>query len=125
MLNPTGDRATPRPLLVFDGDCALCRNWVARVRKLDRDGRIDAVPLRDSEATRRTGRDTTALSKAVHFVRPDGGVTEGATALRDVLRYLRGGRLVAWAFALPGAMWVADRVYAGVAARRATNLPAE
>lgn len=120
MLSATGGPATPRPLLVYDGDCAMCRRWVERLRALDHEGCVDTMPLRHAAAPLRTGRSRIALAKAVHVVRADGAVVDGATAVREVLRYLRGGRLVRGALGVPGAMWVADRIYAWVAGRRAS-----
>ena len=123
MLNVPGDRDAPRPLLVYDGDCALCRTWVARAQTLDRDARVDTMSLHDTAAPRRTGRTRADLAEAVHLVLPDGTVATGVTAIREVSRYLRWGWLVGWVLWLPGAKRVADRMYARIAARRTAGAP--
>ncbi len=116
-----GDAGCRRPVIVYDGECTRCRRWVERVGALDPAGQLRAVPLQDASAARVTGRSPEQLLREVHLVHPDGGVVHGAEAVRDVLRYLRGGRLVAWLFALPGVSWIATRAYARVARRRVTR----
>jgi predicted DCC family thiol-disulfide oxidoreductase YuxK len=122
VLNTHGGQAEPpQAIVVYDGACERCRRWVAWARSLDARGRIRTLPLQDSRATRVTGRSRQALLRAVHLVHPDGSVVDGPGAVRDVLRYLRGGGLFAWIFRLPGAPWVAARAYAWVARRRKTG----
>jgi predicted DCC family thiol-disulfide oxidoreductase YuxK len=115
------DQMTPGVLLVYDGDCALCQRWVERVRWLDRTGSVDTLPLQHARAVPATGRASADLRRAVHLVRSDGTVIDGAGAIRDLLQYLRGGRLVRWLFRLPGGMQVAEWVYGWVARRRTTG----
>ena len=116
-----GDREPRRPVVVYDGACTRCRWWVERVGALDPAGRLRAMPLQDARAVRVTGRSTEQLVREVHLVHPDGGVVCGAEAVRDVLRYLRGGKVVAWLFTFPGVSWVAARAYGWVARRRVTR----
>ncbi len=108
-----------RPVLLYDGGCGFCRDWVARLARLDRAGRIDALP-----AERRHDRPSLpsipdeALDRAMHLVLPDGRVLAGARALPEILRRLPRWRLAAPLFGVPGVGWLADRVYAWVVARR-------
>jgi predicted DCC family thiol-disulfide oxidoreductase YuxK len=116
-----GGAAPGRPVIVYDGECARCRRWIERTAALDRAGRLQTLPLQSADAAHVTGRTPEQLLQAVHLVHPDGGVVHGAAAVRDVLRYLRGGKLVAWLFTLPGVSWMATRTYAWVARRRVTR----
>ena len=113
-----GMRGSAGPLVVYDGECDLCLQWVGRVRAIDGEGRVRSMPLQDGCAERVTGRTPVQLRRALHLVHPDGTVVQGAEAIRDVLGYLRGGRFVSWLFRLPGAMWLATRIYVRVAGRR-------
>jgi predicted DCC family thiol-disulfide oxidoreductase YuxK len=40
----------PRPVLLYDGDCRLCRFAARTVARLDRDGELRLLPLDDAEA---------------------------------------------------------------------------
>lgn len=109
--------APARPTLVFDGRCGFCRRWVGRVAALDHRALLDLVPLQDAKVLAVTGQSVERLKTAVHFVRHDGFVFAGAAAVREVSRYLRGGRIVRGMLVVPGAMRVADWVYGWVAQR--------
>ena len=110
----------PRPIVIYDGMCARCRRWIRWAHSLSRQGQLCTLPLHDRRAVEVAGRSRQELLRAVHVVHPDGAVVHGAEAVRDVLRYLRGGRLFAWLFELPGALWLAKRIYAWAAERRVT-----
>lgn len=107
------------PTLVYDGNCGFCRRWVERLRRRDEAGRIALIPAAErSSVPGLPPLDAAALDRAMHLVLPDGTVLAGARALPAVLRLLPRWWLVAWVFRIPGVPWVADRVYAWVAARR-------
>jgi len=59
-----------------------------------------------------------ALDRAMHLILPSGAVFSGARSLPHLLPLLPGGFLPALALRLPGALWLADRAYQWVAARR-------
>jgi predicted DCC family thiol-disulfide oxidoreductase YuxK len=106
-----------RPTLIYDGACGFCGTWVKRMKRLDRDDVIWLLPLQDARATELSGQPRERLQEAAHLVRPDGAVFAGAAAAREALRYLRGGRMVAFIGGMPGMMPLAERVYAWVARR--------
>ena len=110
----------PDHVLIYDGDCAMCTRWMERVRRWDRDGRIEALPLQSPVVAARFPQLThDALMEAMHFVEPDGRVSAGAQAAERMLRILPLGGGLGWLFHLPGARRIADRVYRTVAANRA------
>jgi predicted DCC family thiol-disulfide oxidoreductase YuxK len=103
--------------LIYDGECGLCRAAVARVRRWDRDGRLDYVAFQDP-AVERFGIDLPALVAAMHLLLPDGRVFAGADAVPHLLRRLRGKAWLARAFLIPGVLPLARRVYRRIAERR-------
>jgi predicted DCC family thiol-disulfide oxidoreductase YuxK len=108
-----------RPVLLYDGTCGFCRTWIDRLRRWDRAGRIDYVPYQQRAVVAGLppiGDD--ALDRAAHLVAPDGSVCAGARAMPMLLGYLPGGSLLRPFFRVPGVPWLADRVYAWVAANR-------
>ena len=62
---------TERPMLIYDGECGICRSAVTRLRLWDRNGRLDYVPFQDSSVAR-FGIELPALAAAMHLLLPDG-----------------------------------------------------
>ena len=106
-------------MLLYDGDCAFCRAWVARLRQLDRSGSIAFVPAADRwdiVGLPMVGDDQ--LDRAMHLVTADGTVLAGARALPEILRYLPRHRWLRLLWGMPGVPWLADRIYSAIARRR-------
>ena len=77
------------------------------------------VPFQDSLALAPLPRIPRAdLEEAMHLVSPDRQVLKGAAALPALLRMMPGGAPLAWLYRLPGAPWLAARVYRLVAGNR-------
>jgi len=115
-LSMPGD--TSGPTLIYDGECDLCRDAVELLRRWDREHVLRFVPFQDGAAVARFGLALPALAAAMHLVLPDGRVLAGADAAPELLRLLPRKRWLAWWFRVPGAMPLARRVYAWIAARR-------
>jgi predicted DCC family thiol-disulfide oxidoreductase YuxK len=113
-----GDASGPGPTLIYDGDCSLCSQAVALLRRWDREQVLRFVPFQDGAAVARFGIALPALAAAMHLVLPDGRVYAGADAVAELLRLLPGKRWLAPWFRVPGVMPLARRVYARIAARR-------
>lgn len=111
----TVERPPDRPTLIYDDACDLCRGWVGRLRRWDRNGAVKVLPLQSPFAEEVSGRRRVALSGAAHLVCPDGTVFAGAAAARELFRYLRGGWFLTGLLRLPGAMFVAERLYRWIA----------
>jgi predicted DCC family thiol-disulfide oxidoreductase YuxK len=108
-----------RPVLLYDGECALCRAWVARIRRWDRHDRIELLPA--SERTHRSDLPDLpddAVNAAMHLVLPDGRVFAGGRAIPELLRRLPGGGVPRLLFHVPGVPWIAGLAYGWVARRR-------
>ncbi len=86
-----------RPLLLYDGVCALCNGWVRFLLKRDRQGRLRFTPLEGS-----LGREV--LERFEMHKAPDGVVlvTEALTGLECI--YFRSDA-VAMALQLLGNFW--------------------
>ncbi len=109
---------SPRPTLIFDGECAFCLRWVDRFRRWTPDDAVRFLPLQEEGAPGLAGRTREQLLEAMHLVTATGEVFAGAAAAREVLVHVRWGTVPRMAFRLPGAMFVADKVYRWVASRR-------
>lgn len=108
-----------RPVLLFDGTCGFCRTWISRLRRWDRAGRIDYVPMQ--ERSRIAGLPAIpdeALERAMHLVLPGGRVFAGGRAVGPLLGLLPGGWALRSLLVVPGAQPIVDRAYAAIAARR-------
>jgi predicted DCC family thiol-disulfide oxidoreductase YuxK len=110
---------TRRPVLLFDGGCGFCREWVRRLQRWDRSQAIEYVP-----SQQRAGLDwlpplsDAALDRAMHLVLPDGSVYPGARALPALLPLLPAGAPLGLLLRIPGVQAIADRLYAWIAGRR-------
>lgn len=106
-------------MLLYDDDCAFCRSWVTRIRRLDRSGGITFVPAGDrGDILGLPMVEDDQLDRAMHLVTADGTVLAGARALPEILRYLPRYRWLRPLFGVPGALLVADRIYSVIARRR-------
>ena len=109
-----------RAVLIYDGDCAMCRAsalWLMR-RALVSDG-LEVLPCRSRVRRERyPAISDQACMSAMQLVLPDGRVLAGADAVPELLRRVRGWRWVASLFGLPPVLPVTRRVYAWVARSR-------
>lgn len=107
----------PRPVLLFDGDCAFCTTCARLVEKrLRPDADVLAWQFADLAALGVTADQAT---DAVQWVAVDGTVSSGHEAIAAMLGtcgtiFRLGGRFLL----LPGISWTAARAYSLVAANR-------
>ena len=109
--------ASPRPLLVYDGDCAFCGYWARYWKKLTGDSvdyrlyqevaaQYPAIPLAD-------------FQRAVQYIDLDGHYASAAEASFLTLSHARGkGFWLALYRKLPGFAAISELVYAFIAAHR-------
>jgi predicted DCC family thiol-disulfide oxidoreductase YuxK len=108
-----------RWVLVFDGECGICRRSVAWIQNRKGAERIEAVPYQHPSVPERYPElSREALEEAMHLVSPTGEVRKGARAGEEILRLLPRWRPSALVFRIPGVRWVAERVYRWVAGNR-------
>jgi predicted DCC family thiol-disulfide oxidoreductase YuxK len=103
--------ARTRDVLLYDGACAFCSRWAARLLRWLPAGSVEALSFREPGALERfPGVTPERCERALQLVRADGRVFQGAEAAVQALRHRRWGRL-AFAYYLPGARQAADAVY--------------
>jgi predicted DCC family thiol-disulfide oxidoreductase YuxK len=109
---------SPKPALLYDGDCGFCRFWLARWHQRVGD-RVEYIPLQDPQVAERFPHLSTAqLTRAVHLVEPDGRVYSGAHAVFRALA-LGGSRIPVRAYrSVPGFAFVSEAAYRLVADHR-------
>lgn len=106
-----------RPLLVFDGDCAFCRFWIARWKRTSGE-RLDYAPYQ-AAAARLPEIPVEEFRRAVALVRPSGEVLFGAAAVVAARAEVPGHSLWSRVYrGVPGARLLMDFVYRLVANHR-------
>lgn len=110
-------RPPERPLMVFDGDCGLCRRWIARWRFLT-GNRLDYRPYQEV-ASQFPEIPITRFENAVQLIGIDGMVSEGAEAVAGALRHSVFGSIPLRLYhSFPGLGRLAERAYRWVAEHR-------
>lgn len=111
--------AMARLTVLYDGNCGLCRASVARLRKIDRGSRIEALDLHDPRVSGRFPQvNREEVLRLMQAVDPAGKVYAGVDAWARAGLVLPGWKFIAWLLLVPGIHFVADRVYAWVARNR-------
>ena len=106
------------PTLIYDGECGICQQAVARLKRWDGEHVLRFVPFQDGAAVARFGIALPALAAAMHLILPDGRAYTGADAVPQLLRLFPGKRWLAPLFFVPGVLPLARRIYAWIAQRR-------
>ena len=105
------------PTLVFDGECAFCRRWVARwhARTLDR---VAYVPSQQPGLLARLGIPLTVARRSVVLVDADGCQYRGASAVLRTLARAPGRHPLLRLLRVPPLSWIAELVYRIIARNR-------
>lgn len=112
--------AGPRPVLVYDGDCAFCAYWARYWRKLT-DEQVEYRPYQQVQE-QYPGIPRTEFQRAVQYMAPGGHRASGAEASFLTLSHARGKAFwLALYRGLPGFAAVSERVYACIAAHRSAS----
>ena len=113
----TAPAASPRPLLIYDGDCGFCAYWARYWQKLTGD-RVEYRPYQEV-APQYPAISQAEFQRAVQFIAPDGHRAAAAEASFLTLSHARGkGFWLALYRRLPGFAPISELVYAFIAARR-------
>ena len=115
--------ASERLVVLFDRDCGICAAVVARLRRWDRDGRLELLPLQAAAADSRDAVRAVAASHPLHdelhVIEPCSGlVRAGGRAVLEIAARLPGGRVPALLSGLPPAAWAVGVGYGLVARNR-------
>jgi predicted DCC family thiol-disulfide oxidoreductase YuxK len=109
-------------VLIYDGDCSLCRAsalWLLRRALAGGAREVEILPCRSAERRARFPTvDEAACLAAMQLVLPDGRVLSGADAVPELLHRIPRWGWLASLFAVPGMRPVARRLYAWIAENR-------
>jgi predicted DCC family thiol-disulfide oxidoreductase YuxK len=110
----------PKPLMVFDGDCNVCRRWITRWQRAT-GSRVDYLPFQyPSVAERFPEISREQFEQAVQLIEPSGRVYSAAEAVLRTLAHAPRKRWTLWAYEhIPGAGPIAECCYRVVAKHRA------
>jgi predicted DCC family thiol-disulfide oxidoreductase YuxK len=112
---------SPRPVLIYDGDCGFCGYWARYWRKLTGD-RVEYRPYQEV-ASQYPAISQAEFQRAVHFIAPDGRRASAAEVSYLTLSHARGRRFwLALYRNLPGLAAVSELAYAFIAAHRPASL---
>lgn len=107
-----------RPVLVYDGQCGFCLDWVGRLERWGLRG-MDLLPSqRRKERTDLPLLSDEQVDREMVVVLPDLRVLGGGAALREVWGRVPRLRFIAIVLSLPGISALRDIGYRWVAARR-------
>ncbi|MBA3876866.1 MAG: hypothetical protein C0498_08005 [Anaerolinea sp.] len=114
---------TDRLLVLYDRDCGICVATAARLRRWDREGRLELLALQAAGTDDRPlVRDVAAghpLHDELHVLDPaTGAVESGGRAFLEIAERLPGGRRPAALARIPPAAWVIGLGYALIARNR-------
>jgi predicted DCC family thiol-disulfide oxidoreductase YuxK len=101
----------PKPIVYFDGSCALCRAEVGYYRRKDQDRALCFVDISETGAVPPEGVTQARALRRFHVRASDGRVLSGAAAFVEVWTHLPRWRWVARAASLPGALMALEWGY--------------
>jgi predicted DCC family thiol-disulfide oxidoreductase YuxK len=111
-----------RAVLIYDGDCPLCRAsalWLLRRAEAGGARDLELLPSRSPARRRRFPQvSDEACQRAMQLVLPDGRVLAGADAVPEILRRIPRWRWLAGVLAWPPVRPLSRRVYRWVADNR-------
>ena len=108
-----------RLVVLYDGECRLCSGTAARLRRLDRHGRLDLIDLHRADIpTRFPHLDRRRAMQAIQAVDAGGRSFSGVDAFARIGARLPGWRWVAWLLRVPVVHGIAAIMYRWVARNR-------
>jgi predicted DCC family thiol-disulfide oxidoreductase YuxK len=111
------DTVSRQPLLIYDGDCAVCISWARYWQRLT-GPRVTYAPYQEV-AAQYPEIPVAAFQRAVQYVAPDGKIASGAEASFLTLSHASGkGFWLTFYRRSPGFAAIAERVYAFIASHR-------
>ncbi|GAB4366296.1 MAG: hypothetical protein Kow00128_09610 [Deltaproteobacteria bacterium] len=110
---------TKPPVLVFDGECSVCRKTVEWIRARAPENAFEFLSLHAEDlAERFPFLDPSACKRAAHLIHPDGRVLVGEQTAPEVLARIPGYGWAAFLLRLPGVRGLSRLAYRFLARRR-------
>lgn len=105
-------------LIFYDDACPLCTAVAGGIRRLDRRGRLCALPMHDPAVRVRYRLDPARADARIQGLLPGGRPVEGWTCLREVVRRLPGLWPLRPLTALVDRLGLGEALYDALAAHR-------
>jgi predicted DCC family thiol-disulfide oxidoreductase YuxK len=113
------EQQTKRYTVLYDGNCRICTGQVRLIERYNDAGLLELLDMNSAEAQARFPQVSPAdAQRELHLVAPDGSLYRGASAVRETLLRLPSLRGLGELLRIPGAMLIANPVYAFVARNR-------
>lgn len=113
-------------IVLYDGWCSVCTGAAQRLRKLDNNrSRLQLIDLRqDDTLIKQHDLEPKEIRRVMHAITPDGRVLTAMDAVRETMRAVGRGWMLAWT-TIPGISWLCDRLYLWFANNRLRFFPAK
>ncbi len=118
--------ASPKAVVLFDGDCAFCQRSVRILKSLDWFKRLTTQNARDQERWPAAAEPLSLprMLEEMHLITPDRRKTyAGFSAFRWMVWRLPLTVPMAPLLYLPGVLWLGNRVYRWIAKNRYSLVP--
>jgi predicted DCC family thiol-disulfide oxidoreductase YuxK len=113
------EQQTNRYTLLYDGNCRMCTAQARLVESYNDGGLIELLDMNSAAAQSRFPQVSPAdAQRELHLVAPDGSLNRGAVAVRETLLRLPALRGLGELLRIPGAIQLAQPIYAFVARNR-------
>ena len=110
--------APDRLLVLYDSDCGVCTRTARWIRRLDRRGQLELVPLQAAATVAADAPPDATLREALHVRAADGRWSSGGAAMLEILARLPAGAAIARVGRLPLVCRGVDAAYRVVARNR-------
>jgi predicted DCC family thiol-disulfide oxidoreductase YuxK len=116
----SGQDKKEKAVLIYDGECPVCRKTIAWIRDNMRENSFEMLPCQTEETRQRfPSIEKAVCMQAMQLILPDGRVLSGELALPEILKRLKRYSAAAALFDLPGSAalsrafyrWFADNRY--------------
>ena len=105
------------PLLIFDGDCGFCRDWVNYWRQLTAD-QVDYAAYQEV-ADQFTEIPAGIFASSIQYIRPEGSVSQGAEAAFRLIANNQNKKFWLWCYRfVPGFAWIVELFYRFISRHR-------
>ncbi len=105
-------RKTGTAVLIYDGECPVCRKTVAWIRENMRKDAFEMLPCQAEEARQRfPSIEQAVCMQAMQLILSDGQVLAGEKALPEILKRMKRYGTAAALFDLPGAETISHSFY--------------
>ncbi len=111
-MEPTLEDKETRPVLIFDGNCPICRKTMDWIRGNSDKDTFEMLTCQSEDVKQRYPFiDRASCMQAMQLILPDGTVLPGEKALPEILKRTRRYQSAAKLFRLPGAEMVSRNFY--------------